>query len=105
MDSVNVSSYIYIFFLLKVLELSETYCPEVSDYRQGRITEIQPNGQITVEIIGKGLLNSHQCKGNDNLQLTPTNYLSVSWEFTVLIYVLYSLYLLELTILTYYLLY
>jgi len=36
----------------KVLELSETYCPEVSDYRQGRITEIQPNGQITVEIIG-----------------------------------------------------
>ena len=40
---------------IQMLELSETYSPEVSDYRQGRITQINASREITIEIIGKQL--------------------------------------------------
>jgi hypothetical protein len=32
--------------------MAENYCPEVSEYRQGRIVEANPGGEITIEIIG-----------------------------------------------------
>jgi len=45
----------------KVLELSANYNPEVSDYRRGRITEIKPNGELAIEIIGNPI--SKKCYG------------------------------------------
>ena len=36
----------------QVLELSECYNPEVSDYYQGRITQVAANGDITADLIG-----------------------------------------------------
>ena len=36
-----------------MLELSENYNPEVSDYYQGRITQVAPNGDITADLIGE----------------------------------------------------
>jgi hypothetical protein len=35
-----------------VLELSENYNPEVSDYMQGRITYMSLASEITVELLG-----------------------------------------------------
>ncbi len=33
--------------------MSENYTPEVSDFRQGRVIEALPSGQLTIEIVGK----------------------------------------------------
>jgi len=50
MKSFILSNYYY--FLIQVLELSENYCPEISDYFQGRITEVLPSGDVTIDLIG-----------------------------------------------------
>jgi hypothetical protein len=53
-------SELFLFFVCQVLELSENYNPEVSDYYQGRITQVAPNGDITADLIGRvDFLKSH----------------------------------------------
>jgi hypothetical protein len=38
-------------FIFQVLEISENYTPEISDYMQGRITCMSSGSDITVELL------------------------------------------------------